>query len=166
MKIHHFILLFLCTLCFAANAQEVKRLQDGQSPGKGNLTQVTWLEGLWGGPGLGGECEEVWLPARDGKMMGTFRFFNNDKLVFSELFYLVEEEESLTLKLKHFSAGLTAWEDKDEWVEFRLIEIKDQTIWLDGLTMKRDGDRLTVWVELESGDHSSVATFEYTRRKF
>ncbi|KPQ12858.1 MAG: hypothetical protein HLUCCX10_14630 [Algoriphagus marincola HL-49] len=166
MKKRCFILPILFTLCFAANAQEVKRLRDGQPPGKGNLSQVAWLEGFWSGPGLGGDCEEVWLPARDGQMMGTFRFFDQGKLIFSELFFLSEENESMTLKLKHFSADLKAWEDKDEWVEFRLIEIEDQTIWLDGLTMKREGDNLTVWVELESGDQSSVAAFEYTRMDF
>lgn len=160
-----FTCLILILASLAVSGQVVKKLETGQTPGKGSLSNLEWLTGYWTGPGLGGTCEEVWLPARDGQMMGTFRFFEQDKLVFSEVFYLIEKQGSLSLKLKHYGSQLEPWEEKKEWVTFALVRMGKNEVWFDGLTIKRTGNRLQVWVELNQEGKSSIARFDYKKKR-
>lgn len=160
-------LIALAFLFSATLAQEVKTLNEGEQPANGNIQDLEWVVGYWEGPGLGGECEEVWLPAKDGQMMGTFRFWNKGNLLFSEFFHLIQDGESLTLKLKHFGADLSGWEEKEEWVEFKLIEMGENVLYLDGLTMKRIGDQMKVWVSMGSKNgQTSIGEFTYTKKNF
>ena len=54
-----------------------------------------------------------------------------------------------TQRLKHFSPPLSAWEEKDEFVEFPLVAIEKRAAFFDGLTyVLEEGDRLTVGVRL------------------
>lgn len=162
MKKLFLLSLFLLNGAFLFS-QEVKTLKPDQKPGNGNIEELDWIPGYWAGPGLGGECEEVWLPAKDGQMMGTFRFWNEGKLLFSEFFHLIQDGESLTLKLKHFSGDLSAWEEKDEWVEFRLVEMGENILYLDGLTMERIGDKMNVYVNLGEDGQTQIEKFAYTK---
>ncbi|WP_144603354.1 DUF6265 family protein [Algoriphagus algorifonticola] len=162
------IILSLALFLFSAQSfsQEVKTLSLDENPGKGKVSELDWLSGYWLGTGLGGECEEVWLPQKDGQMMGTFRFWNNGKLQFTEFFQLVEVGDSFTLKLKHYGADLSPWEENEEWTEFRLIEVGENKVWLDGLTMERVGDQMSVWVLMRSKNGDHVEKFEYQKGDF
>lgn len=130
------------------------------------LADAAWIEGHWVGRALGGEVEEVWLPAAGGQMPGMFRLVSGGEVSFYELFALVEEDGSLVLKLKHFDRELAGWEGRDEYVTFGLVDLDDTTLWFDGLTMRRTGaDELTVWVAMEARDGSvSEGEFAYRRR--
>lgn len=135
-------------------------------PPAATLADAAWIEGHWVGRALGGEVEEIWLPAAGGQMPGMFRLVSGGEVSFYEIFALVEEEGSLVLKLKHFDRALAGWEGQDEHVTFRLVKFDDATLWFDGLTMHRTGpDGLTVWVAMESRDGSvSEGEFAYRRR--
>ena len=115
-----FLSLLLFVNCFIAVSQ-VKQLEKDQETGKGNISQLNWLEGFWTGTGFGGECEEVWMPALDGNMIGTFRFWSDGKLIFSEFMNIVQDGETFSMKLKHFNLDLTSWEKDDEKTTFRLV---------------------------------------------
>ena len=54
-------------------------------------------------------------------MMGSFRMIENDTVNFYELMTITEQDESLILKLKHFSSDLKGWEEKDTTVDFPLV---------------------------------------------
>uniref|UniRef100_UPI0025FCD590 DUF6265 family protein n=1 Tax=Algoriphagus sp. TaxID=1872435 RepID=UPI0025FCD590 len=84
------ILLPLFVLIVSPLFAQVKYLEKDQKPGEGNITDLEWLEGFWTGTGFGGECEEVWMPAVDGNMVGTFRFWSEGKLIFSEFMNIVQ----------------------------------------------------------------------------
>ena len=47
-------------------------------------SELDWLAGQWRGVGLGGQCEESWLPAVGGVLIGTFRLADDGKPVFYE----------------------------------------------------------------------------------
>ena len=113
---------------------QVRQLEPNQSPGKGKLEDLNWMVGYWTGTGLGGDCEEVWMPAVDGHMIGTFRFWENGKLVFTEFMNLVQDGESVSMKLKHFGADLLGWEEKEEWTTFELIEMEEKKAWLNAVS--------------------------------
>jgi hypothetical protein len=162
MKTLFSILLFL-TISHLSTAQ-VRQLSPGQNPGKGSLEDFNWLVGYWTGTGLGGDCEEVWTPAVDGHMIGTFRFWENGKLIFSEFMNLVQMGESVSMKLKHFGADLAGWEEKEEWTTFELMELGENKAYLNGMTIERKGDQLIFQVNITEGEEPKIETFTYTKK--
>lgn len=162
MKALFSFFLFL-TISHTAFSQ-VKQLSPEDTPGKGKVEDLNWMVGYWTGPGLGGECEEVWMPAVDGHMIGTFRFWQDGKLVFSEFMNLVQDGESITMKLKHFSADLTGWEEKEEWTLFKLIELQPNLAFFDGLTIKRTGNEIVFSLNLNQNGKSTIEEFRYSKK--
>lgn len=143
---------------------QVRQLAPGQNPGKGTVAEFDWLVGYWTGTGLGGDCEEVWMPEVDGHMIGTFRFWENGALVFSEFMNLVQDGESVTMKLKHFGADFLGWEEKEEWTTFELIELGKNKAFLNGMTIERKGDQLIFQVNISEGGEPKIETFTYTKK--
>ncbi|MDF2158387.1 DUF6265 family protein [Algoriphagus sp. CAU 1675] len=142
---------------------QVRQLEPEQPPGKANIEDFSWMVGYWSGPGLEGECEEVWMPAVDGHMIGTFRFWENGKLVFSEFMNLIQEGESISMKLKHFSSDLTGWEEKEEWTTFQLIELGNKKAWFNGMTIERDGEKLIIQVNISENGQQRIEKFNYSK---
>ncbi len=163
MKTSIFLLSLLISL--SLQAQEFLWLKQGEPPGEGKLEQMNWLTGYWAGPGLDGLCEEIWLPAVDNSMSGMFRYVRNGQIVFTEYMVLLEHDNSLTLKVKHFNRDLSAWEEKDEWIDFRLIRTEGQTAWFNGLILRREENNLTIKLAIKSGEELNIAAFSYTKQQ-
>jgi hypothetical protein len=135
------------------------------------LDAVAWLAGgTWRGDGLGGTTEESWSTPAAGAMMGMFRSLKPagpgaHAVSFYEFLTFVEQNGSLVLKLKHFNADLTGWEEKDGFVTFRLARVTPEAIYFDGLTFRREGrDKMTIFLALR--DRSGAVReeiFRYTR---
>ncbi|MBV7258488.1 DUF6265 family protein [Erythrobacter crassostreae] len=102
------------------------------------LDQVGWLVGQWAGTGIqGAPAMESWLPESGGTMVGTFVQESSDgSIMFTEHMYLTEEGGSLALKLKHFNADLTGWEEKDGMLTFRLVAIEPCAAYFNALTLR------------------------------
>lgn len=158
-----FTIAFLLTFSHFLQAQ-VRQLDHNQSPGKGKVEDLSWMVGYWAGPGLGGDCEEVWMPAVDGHMIGTFRMWENGKLIFSEFMNLVQDGESVSMKLKHFGPDLEGWEEKTEWTTFKLIEMTENKAWFHGLTIERKDDQLHFSLALTENGVRRIEEFKYTRK--
>ena len=118
--------------------KNTRQLANGENRQPATLADVKWLRGEWIGEGLGGKADEIWSAPMAGSMVGAFRLVMDGKLVFSEFFMLVEEQKSLTLKLKHFDPKMKGWEEKEKFTEFKLIKVEGQTAWFDGLTYRLD----------------------------
>ena len=139
---------------------------------KATLDVVSWMAGgVWRGDGLGGATEERWSAPAAGAMMGMFRLVKKgadgrDAVGFYEFLTIVEQDGTLALKLKHFNADLTGWEEKDKFVTFRLARVTAEAVHFDGLTFRRDGpDRMTIFLALrdtKTGTLSEVV-FNMTR---
>jgi hypothetical protein len=112
------------------------------------LEAMKWLVGHWKGTGLGGVSEEIWSEPAGGVMMGMYRLVVNGKPSFYEFIHLAEENGSLVMKLKHFNADLTAWEEKERFVTFRLVKLGANEAYFSGLTLRRSVDRLQVFLAL------------------
>ncbi|MBL8817408.1 MAG: hypothetical protein JNL58_15380 [Planctomyces sp.] len=114
-----------------------------------------FLAGYWVGNGLGGNCEETWMPDIEGSRIGTFRFHQDGKLIFSEFFQLAKHGDRWTLRLRHFDEELKGWEDKEKFVEFPLVRIEKNTAWFNGLTYKlMENDELHVMLAMKHKDGS------------
>ena len=159
-----FILLFVfLTISHLSNAQ-VRQLGANEAPGKGKVSDLNWMVGYWTGSGLGGECEEVWMPAVEGHMIGTFRFWDKGKLIFSEFMNLIQDGESVSMKLKHFNPDLSGWEEKEDWTTFKLIELRKNKVWFDGLTIERLGDKMIYQLALSENGKETIEEFRFKRK--
>jgi len=131
------------------------------------LQDMSWFAGAWTGAGLGGTCEEAWSQPAAGAMMGMFRLVKDGKVVFYEFLTLVEHEGSLLLKLKHFNPDLTGWEEKADFVKFRLLKVEPEAVYFQGLTFKRVGaDKLEIFLAIRDRKDGTVREekFEMTRQ--
>ena len=62
----------------------------------------------------------------------------------------------MVLRLKHFNADLTGWEEKDDMVTFRLLGLEPCAAYFHGLTLRcadaeRPGEGLVAAVRMQSG---------------
>lgn len=145
-------------------AQDVLKLGVGETSPNATIKDVDWLAGFWVGTGLGGDCEELWLPPSGGSMQGVFRYAIAGQPIFTEYMNIVETNGSLSVKLKHYNADLSPWEEKDKWVEFRLVKLEGQTAWFNGLTYLRVGDDLLIKLILKSQDKERVEEFKLSKK--
>ena len=155
-----FLLCLSILFTIPSIAQEVLTLNDGEGPGKASLDQINWLVGYWKGTGLGGDCEELWLPAADNSMTGVFRFQSSGKINFTEYMFIEESGESLTVRLKHFGRDLTPWEEKEKWIEFKLVKLENQTAYFHGITYQRKNDQLYIWLNIKNNQKTWIEEFK------
>lgn len=145
------------------NSENTLKL-DGAMPPAAKIEDLAWLAGYWRGTGLGGQCEEFWGEPIAGRMLGSFALVRDGELVFSEAMTLVEEDGSVVLKLRHYDAGFVAWEDKNDYVRFRLVKAGDNEAWFSGLTFRRTGaGKLQVFVVLHDEDEKTEHRFDFER---
>lgn len=124
----HFIFAFISiSLSFTVHASEKNDLE--------------WLAGHWVGNAFGGTGEEVWLPMSAGTMIGTYKQIMDGKVKFFEFMLIEKTDSAYTLKLKHFNADMTGWEEKDKFVEFPYVSSGKTSIKFDGLSfyLTKDG---------------------------
>ncbi len=129
------------------------------------VDQLNWIAGSWIGEGLGGQCEEIWSPPKNGHMLCLFRFDQEGELVFSEHCSISEQEDGIHYRVRHFSADFSAWEDEETYVDFPLIRLDGQTAYFEGATINRTEDTLTIYVMIDSKDGAHEVPFVYELRE-
>jgi hypothetical protein len=164
LRILTFVAAMAVSLTAARADVAVKALQPGAASPPAKIADLAWLEGVWLGKGLGGETEEAYSAPLGGAIVGYFRFVKDGKLVFYEIVTLVEEGGSVLIRLKHFNADLTGWEEKNVSQSFKLVAIEGQTAYFDGLTLKRDGDTLFSAVLIKNKKDGSQRTEQFSYR--
>jgi hypothetical protein len=103
---------------------------------KFDINNYSWLAGHWTGDGFGGVSDEVWSLPAGGVMMGVYRNIQDGKVVFYEFITLDETG----MKLKHFTPEMKAWEEKEDFVHFEMIEATADKLTLKGLVLERKSD--------------------------
>lgn len=98
-------------------------------------------------------------------MVIAFRVVRDGGVEFYEIVTIAEQEGSLVLALKHFRPDLVGWEEREDVVRFPLVDRDEETLWFDGLSIRRDGpDRMRIWVALGGEeDARREALFTYRR---
>lgn len=139
-------------------------LGEADSRPAATLDDVAMLIGSWEGEAFGSQFEENWNAPSAGSMVGFFKLFGDGEVAFYELMLLVEEEGSLSLKVKHFSAEFKAWEDKEDYVTFRFIEADENAVHFSGISFYRiDANTLHAYIVLRSGDEIREEKLVYRR---
>jgi hypothetical protein len=144
---------------------------DGQRPAA-TLDDVAWLVGAWRGEvvdesfsdAFGDSFEEFWNPPSAGTMVGMFKLLRDGEVAFYELMILAEEAGSLTLKVRHFGADFSAWEDKDEYADFPLVMADAGALHFRGYSFYRlDDDTAHAYLAMRRGDEIHEEKLIYRR---
>src|SRR5581483_5091094 len=146
----HYLLVAVFYVCFVgwasrADAQTQQsphtfKLDNPSNATPAKVAELAWLQGHWTATAFAGTVEEIWSPPLGNAMMGMFRVVKDGKVVFYELCTLVQQNESVVLRLKHFHPDLKGWEEKDASVTFPLIKLAKDKAYFDGLTIEKEGD--------------------------
>ena len=131
-----------------------------------DLSAVAWIAGHWKGQALGGVVEEIWSPPLGGSMMASFKLVVDDQVKFYEIETILEQDDTLILKLKHFSSNLHGWEEKEETVDFKLVKVTDDKVFFDGMTFENVSDEeMNVYVIIGEEGQKGEARFTYRKVK-
>ncbi len=148
-----------------AKTEHTYQLSEGEKRPAATIEDADWLVGSWTGTAFGQEFEEVWNPPSAGTMVGLFKLIGDDGVVFYELMLLSVEEGTLSLKVKHFSDDFTAWEEKDEFVDFRLVKKEKDALHFGGISFyRRAKDVIDGYIVMKNGDEVREHHLKYHRR--
>lgn len=137
------------------NTENTLKLTEGQASEAATITDMAALSGSWKGTGLGGVSEEIWSKPANGAMIGMYRLIKEDKPVFYEMLWLMEENGTLILRLKHFHANLVGWEEKDKTVDFKFVKKEGNRVYFSGLTFDSINDKeVSIYLALHQKDGS------------
>lgn len=163
------VLVVLCAVCTmqCGMAQEnTMEWEEGMKSPKLALSEAEWIAGHWIGEAFGGSIEEVWTPPLGNSMMFVFKLVVEGKIVFYEIGYIKQVEETLLMELKHFDEHLKGWETKDETVAFKLIKRTENKLFFDGLTFEKISENeMNIYVVVEDKGKEEEIKFSYTRQK-
>lgn len=138
---------------------------DDQRP-SATLEDAGWLVGSWVGTAFGQRFEEVWNPPSAGSMLGLFKLYGDDGIAFYELLLMTVDDGTLSLKVKHFNADFTAWEEKGDFVNFRLVKKEKDALHFGGISFYRRGDdSLDGYIVMRNGDEVTEHHLKYERRR-
>jgi len=160
-------LLAIWAACVTAQTNttaNVLRLDEGAQSPPAEVQDMHWIAGSWEGQALGGTFEETWNPPNGDSMMGMFKVVRDGKTQFSEIMTIVKHGDSILLKLKHFHSDLRGWEEKDQTVDYPLVQLKENEAYFQGLTFRKSGpDELSIYVAKKRG--TEVSELEFPARR-
>jgi hypothetical protein len=150
----------------AAQTANTLTLAPGAPRPPARVADLAWLAGTWSGEGLGGQVEEAWSAPGGGAMVGFFRLIKDGKPVFYEILTLIEHEGSVELRLKHVNPDMTGWEEKNDFVTFRLVKRDESGAYFSGLTFRRvDADTMEGYLALRDRGSNTVREEKFVYRR-
>ena len=129
------------------------------------LDDVSMLVGSWTGEAFGSAFEASWHPPSAGSMVGLFKLLDDQDVNFYEILLLVEEEGTLSLKVKHFTPAFEAWEDKGDYTRFRFVKAEDDAVHFQGISFYRISENeMHAYIVMRSGEEVREEKLVYRRR--
>ncbi len=141
-------------------------LAEGASPPATTAVDAAWLVGRWEGVAFGQRFEQYWSEPSVGSMLGTFKLIGDEGVQFYELLEIAVSEGRLGLKVKHFSSDFIAWEDKPDYVHFKLVAVEPDALHFSGISFYRRGpDNIEAYLVMREGDALREEKLVYSRVK-
>lgn len=112
-----------------------------------------WLVGQWRGEGMGGQLSESWTAPAAGQLTGHFTLVKDGKLIFRQLLVLDTVDGVPRLRVRHFNADFSAWEEKDKPLDFTFESIDADSLVFKGLRFDRvDANTMTITIRFRTAD--------------
>jgi hypothetical protein len=141
------------------------RLAENETPPTATLEDASWLVGSWTGTAFGQTFEEVWNPASAGSMVGLFKLMGEDSVNMYEIMLMTVDDGRLSLKVKHFNPDFTAWEEKEDYVNFKLVKMEPDALHFAGISFyRRDENHIDAYIVMREKDGVKEYELKYTRR--
>ena len=153
LRLFALVTLALSAAAQSANSAHTLKLDEGAAPPPARLDGFAWLAGHWVGTGFGGaHVEEIWTAPEGTSMSGMFRLVSKGAAQVYELCVLLPVDQTVELRLKHFTRELKGWEEKADHVTFRLVRVAPGEACFEGLTFRLDdgGATVRVWLVTKS----------------
>ncbi len=139
-------------------------LSENETHPAASLNDASWLVGSWQGEAFGKQFEEIWSAPSQGSMVGMFKLFDAEGVEFYELMLLTVEDGSLSLKVKHFSPEFIAWEDKPDFINFKLVKKDADALHFSGLSFyRRDANHIDGYIVMKNGEEITEHKLTYLR---
>ena len=157
-------------LCNAAAAQSqlterTFKLDDPEARPPATIEDVAWLAGSWEGEVFGATFEEVFNPPSAGSIVAMFKLMRDGEVSFYELILIVEEEGSLSFKVKHFNPDFSAWEEKEDYLNFRFVKAEENAVHFSGFSIYRiNEDLMHGYLVMRNEDGMREEKLVYRRR--
>lgn len=156
--------LFDSSMAAEPKTEHTYQLEEGEARPDATLEDASWMVGSWSGTAFGQRFESVWNAPSAGSMVGMFKLIGDDGVTFYELLLLSVEDGTLSLKVKHFNADFTAWEEKGDYVNFRLIKKERDALHFGGISFyRRDDDSMDGYIVMRNGDEITEHHLKYER---
>lgn len=168
LKILSFIFIIIISLSGFSqqSATNTLQLSENQTPPNAYLADVSWIQGHWKGEAFGGITEEIWSPPLGDSMMFSFKLVADDKVVFYELGGIRQVGGTLIFQLKHFGNDFKGWEEKDETLDAKLVQIEGNRAYFEGFTFENiNENEIAIYVLIEEKGKSEEVKFNYKRQK-
>src|SRR5688500_1900939 len=94
--------------------------QDTQPPVK-DIKDLSFMAGRWTTHNAWGDMEENWSLPMGNCMMCSYRCVKDGRVIFYEFIVIEQTDAGPVMKLRHFSPGNIAWEEKDKPYEYPLM---------------------------------------------
>ena len=141
------------------------QLEENETRPAATLSDASWLVGSWTGTAFGQNFEETWNPASADSMVGMFQLMGEDGVAFYEILLMNVDDGSLSLKVKHFNADFTAWEEKGDFVNFQLVKLEEDALHFGGISFYRRGeDLIDGYIVMKNGEEVREHHLSYKRR--
>lgn len=130
-----------------------------------SIEDFGFLQGYWQGTGFDGQSEEIWMPPVDGRMFGIFKQSQDTDLIFTELMEIVETDDGFILRLKHFNPDFSGWEEKSDYITFKLTSVSEFKAVFGGLSYEIVApNSLQIKLDMHSDNGNIVTeTFDFQR---
>lgn len=159
------LLVAIPAIAIEPATENTYRLEEGEERPAATLDDADWLVGSWVGTGFGQNFEEVWTRPSVGSMVGLFKLFTDEGVSFYEILLLEVEDGTLSLKVKHFSDEFIAWEDKEDYVNFKLVAKEDDALHFGGISFyRRSDDQIDAYIVMRNGEDISEHHLSYQRQ--
>ena len=86
-----------------------------------DLKDLSFMSGKWIASTDWGDMEENWSEPMGNSMMCAYRCVKDGQIVFYEFIVIEQGPTGPVMKLRHFSPGNIAWEEKDKPYEYPLV---------------------------------------------
>ena len=124
-----------------------------------NIADLSFMSGKWVTKGEWGDMEENWSEPKGNSMMCSYRCVKDGKIVFYEFIVIEQQATGPVMKLRHFSPGNIAWEEKDKPYDYPLFYLDENVARYErpdkktSLTFERTAiDKLKVTLERQDKD--------------
>ena len=159
------ILFATATMAVQNRTDHTFELEEGETAPVASIEDAAWLTGSWTGTGFGKQFEATWNPPSNGTMVGLFKLYDEEAIAFYEILLLSVDEGTLSLKVKHFTPEFVSWEDKEDYIDFRLVKKEADALHFKGLSFYRRGpDKMDGYIVMRNGETITEHNLVYSRR--